>query len=42
MSMMGLIKNGDFKFFIDGILMVDDVDPHDSTWKDESFKLEGG
>lgn len=39
--MMGLMKNGDFKFFIDGMLMVDDVDPHDSTWKVYRFELEG-
>ena len=41
MSMLGLIKNGDFKFFIDGMLVVDDVDPHDSTWKIYRFELEG-
>ena len=39
--MNGLLKNGDFKFFIDGVLMVDDVDPHDSLWKWVRFDVEG-
>ena len=39
MTMMGLLKNGDFKFFIDGILMIDDVDAHNSNWKTHRFDL---
>lgn len=37
--MKGLMRNGDFKFFLNGKLLVDDVDPHDSTWKTERFEI---